>query len=39
MLFGARFDVAFAYLKSGKFTPPGPGEVDNVINKYDHGEL
>jgi hypothetical protein len=39
MLFGARFDVAFAYLKSGKLTPPAPEEANNIVHKYDHGEL
>lgn len=38
---GARFDIAYHQLKQGLFKAPAPGseEAQQVIEKFDHGEL
>lgn len=37
---GARFDVAFQEARKGNLRPPPPGvDTDDLIRKYDHGEL
>ncbi|KAL9618204.1 MAG: hypothetical protein Q9160_007038 [Pyrenula sp. 1 TL-2023] len=36
---GARFDVAYHELKKGNFKPPAGSGMDDLIHKYDHGEL
>jgi len=39
-LLGARFDIMFQQLKQGNFNPPPPGSLrEEVVTKYDHGEL
>jgi farnesyl-diphosphate farnesyltransferase len=41
-LAGARFDVAIAELKKGKFFPnyqKGGPEAQAIVNQHDHGEL
>ncbi|MCJ1237073.1 bifunctional farnesyl-diphosphate farnesyltransferase/squalene synthase [Varicellaria rhodocarpa] len=38
-LFGARFDVALSELSKGKLSRPDPAVADEIIKKYDHGEL
>ncbi|KAI9682005.1 MAG: bifunctional farnesyl-diphosphate farnesyltransferase/squalene synthase [Caeruleum heppii] len=38
-LVGARFDIAFAQLKQGKFSKPGPSEMSKLVEDYQHGEL
>ncbi|KAI9656412.1 MAG: bifunctional farnesyl-diphosphate farnesyltransferase/squalene synthase [Alyxoria varia] len=37
--FGARFDLAFQSLLSGKFTKPTPQEAQAMVHKKDRGEL
>lgn len=36
---GARFDVALHELKKGNFRPASGLNTEELIRKYDHGEL
>ncbi len=36
---GARFDVAVNQIGKGKISRPQPSEAEEILRKYDHGEL
>ncbi|KAI9845955.1 MAG: bifunctional farnesyl-diphosphate farnesyltransferase/squalene synthase [Pleopsidium flavum] len=38
-LMGARFDVAVDQIGKGKISRPQPSEAEEILRKYDHGEL
>ena len=38
-LFGARFDIAIKELMKGRISRPDPRTAEEIIRKYDHGDL
>jgi len=36
---GARFDVAVDQISKGKLSRPQPAQADEILSKYDYGEL
>jgi hypothetical protein len=38
-LAGARFDIAIAELRKGRFALPNPAEARKIREQYDHTEL